>query len=139
MKLVIDASVAVKWVVAEPDSAIAAALIEHDIVAPSIWIVECANALWSIFRRGELSASEVEDRLDNLLSAPVVSLDSGGFIRSAMELSLELRHPVYDCVYLAVAKHEGIPLITADRRLQRAVSSSPRVSAIVRSLDAAGL
>ena len=44
--LVIDASVAIKWVVAEPDSQTALALFRHRLFAPDLLVAECANALW---------------------------------------------------------------------------------------------
>lgn len=34
----------------------------------------------------------------------------------AMEVALELRHPVYDCCYLALAIQRLLPVITVDRR-----------------------
>ena len=36
----------------------------------------------------------------------------------ASTIALELDHPVYDCIYLACTEIEGVPLVTADRRLQ---------------------
>jgi predicted nucleic acid-binding protein len=45
-RFVIDASVAVKWVLAEPDSVQALALRQHDLAAPELLVAECANVLW---------------------------------------------------------------------------------------------
>lgn len=134
MKFVVDASVAVKWVIEEDGTPAALALLEHDIVSPSIWIAECANALWSINRRGKLSAAVAEDRLDNLLQAPVKTVASRHFVAAALRLSLELGHPVYDCLYLAVTREEGALLVTADRRLAQAAARSPSLAGLVRLL-----
>lgn len=38
-------------------------------------------------------------------------------IKRATELSVQHNHPVYDCIYIALAEGEMAPLITADRRL----------------------
>ena len=35
----------------------------------------------------------------------------------ATEIAVELRHPIYDCFYLALAERERAPLISADQRL----------------------
>jgi len=35
----------------------------------------------------------------------------------ALELAIELDHPIYDCFYLALAERERCPLVTADKRL----------------------
>ena len=37
----------------------------------------------------------------------------------ALALACHLDHPVYDCLYLALARREAATLITADRRLQQ--------------------
>ena len=51
----------------------------------------------------------------------------------AIELALELDHPVYDCFYLALAEAEKTELVTADLRLEGRVRSTPW-GASVRSL-----
>jgi predicted nucleic acid-binding protein len=38
---------------------------------------------------------------------------------AAARLAVELGHPVYDCVYLALAALHAVPLATADKRLQQ--------------------
>lgn len=55
---VIDASVAIKWVVSEPGTQEALALRQHRLIAPDLLIAECANILWKKVRRQELLASE---------------------------------------------------------------------------------
>ncbi|MGH6913872.1 MAG: type II toxin-antitoxin system VapC family toxin, partial [Geminicoccales bacterium] len=42
----------------------------------------------------------------------------------AFEIAAELRHPVYDCFYLALAESQDAPLITADRRLLARLAGS---------------
>ena len=37
----------------------------------------------------------------------------------ALALACHLDHPVYDCVYLALARREAALLVTADKRLQQ--------------------
>ncbi|NJL51217.1 MAG: type II toxin-antitoxin system VapC family toxin [Hydrococcus sp. SU_1_0] len=36
----------------------------------------------------------------------------------ATALALEVKHPIYDCLYLAFARHFRVPLVTADKRLE---------------------
>ena len=54
--LVVDASVALKWVIPEYGSILALALRrEHRFTAPDLLIADCANVLWKQVRRGFLS------------------------------------------------------------------------------------
>ena len=46
MTVVIDASVALKWVLPEDGSAAAMAMRAQSLAAPSHWLIEAANALW---------------------------------------------------------------------------------------------
>jgi predicted nucleic acid-binding protein len=48
---VIDASVAIKWLVDEPGTAAALSLRRHRLLAPDLLIAECANVLWKKVRR----------------------------------------------------------------------------------------
>ena len=58
MRIVIDASVAVKWVIDEPESEAAVALRDQELIAPALWLAEAANALWRHARIGEIGDDE---------------------------------------------------------------------------------
>jgi predicted nucleic acid-binding protein len=114
--LVIDASVAIQWVLPESGSAIAASLRSERLIAPALWLIEAANAIWKRQQRGEMSTEQAETRLAGLVGAPVTSLPVEPYIASALRLGAALRHPVYDCLYLAVAMRHQTHVVTADRR-----------------------
>jgi predicted nucleic acid-binding protein len=135
MSLVIDASVALKWVLAEPGQAAADALLDEELIAPSLWLVEAANALWRRTQRGELSADEARERLAELFNAPVTSTAIEDDILAAAELAQRLEHPVYDCLYLALAIRERTQVVTADRRFWTTAQGQPDSAGAVRMLE----
>jgi predicted nucleic acid-binding protein len=56
---VIDASIAVKWVVEEDRTAEALALRQRSkLIAPQLLVAECANILWKKVQREELLKKE---------------------------------------------------------------------------------
>jgi predicted nucleic acid-binding protein len=114
---VVDASVAVKWVVEEPGSDLARSLSGTILEAPDLLLVECANILWKKVRIGDLTRPDAKGCLGILLQGPVKFTPSQELLALAMEVSFELQHPIYDCVYLALAIRREIPLVTADQRL----------------------
>ena len=59
-----------------------------------------------------------------LANAPVVSVSMDAHIERALTIAAEIDHPVYDCLYLAVAMHHGIHVMTADRRFAAAALSA---------------
>ena len=69
--IIVDASVAIKWVIPESGTAAAIALRSERIAAPDIWIAECANALWRHVRLKEMTESEAIKLLARLRSADV--------------------------------------------------------------------
>ena len=128
---VVDASVAVKWLVREPLSEHAARLLEHDVplVAPGLIYAEAANALWAMARRGDLTATDVRDTQDLLAEAPLdVPYTMRQLMPAAARLAHDLDHPVYDCFYLALALQEQRPVVTADRRFHDTVQRHPYLS-----------
>ena len=120
MKLIVDASIAVKWFFTESHTAEARRLLAHRIVlhAPSLILTEAANVIWKKARRKEIpDAQPYLAELDALRD--VVTLrPSAELIVPATAIALALDHPVYDCLYLACAEAEGAPLVTADKKLQ---------------------
>lgn len=117
---VVDASVAVKWVVEETDSNPARSLAGASLEAPDLLLVECANILWKKVRIGDLTRQDARGCLDVLVQAPVNFTADRELLAPAMDISFELRHPIYDCLYLALAIRREIPLVTADERLTNA-------------------
>jgi predicted nucleic acid-binding protein len=69
---VIDASAAIKWVVAEPQSELALPLLDRPLAAPDLLCPEFANILWKKVRRGELTSAEMETAAQALRSADIV-------------------------------------------------------------------
>jgi predicted nucleic acid-binding protein len=116
--MVVDASVAVKWVISEPDSGAAVALRGTDtLIAPSLVIAEIGNALWKRVIRGDVDRSDASAALQIAVAHfdSIVSVDQ--LAARAMELAVDLRHPIYDCLYLALAERERVPIVSADARL----------------------
>ena len=133
---IVDASVAVKWVVNESGSDRARLLSQTSLEAPDLLLIECANILWKKVRIRDLTREEASTRLEMLLRAPVSLVESRPLLNSALALSLDLQHPVYDCVYVALALRRDLPLITADERLVAAVRKSPKVAGrVIRLAD----
>jgi predicted nucleic acid-binding protein len=116
VRVVVDASVALKWVLDEAESEAALALRGEDLIAPALWLAEAANALWRRSRIGDISAQEASPRLSELLNAPVASLAMEPYLDRALKLATQTGHPVYDCVYLALALYHDTHVVTADRR-----------------------
>jgi predicted nucleic acid-binding protein len=132
--LVVDASVALKWVVEEDGSEAAVALAAQPLAAPTLLLVECANVLWVKLRRGELTPSETVERWQALREAPVELVPAAGLLDHALDLAIQLAQTVYDCLYLALAIRLDGQLVTADRRLADATRRDPGLSGRVRLL-----
>ena len=118
---IVDSSVAIKWIVEEEDSGNARAIAHAALEAPDLLLIECANILWKKVTLADLSPREVGDRWQLLLQAPILFTASPDLLDTALRISLDLKQPIYDCIYLALALHREIPLITADRKLVTAV------------------
>jgi predicted nucleic acid-binding protein len=120
--IVVDASVAVLWLTPEPGSAGAGRLEDSDalLLAPDFLPIEVANVLWKKVRRDEMTARQAEDALTDLTSGALVIMESAPLVIRAMRLAVELGHPVYDCLYLALAREWSATLATADGTLRRA-------------------
>lgn len=120
ISLVVDASIAVKWVIEEEGTEDALSLRRRaKLIAPDLLAAECSNILWKKVRRGELAKDEALLAAQLLQNADLELLPTRPLLESATRLAIELDHPAYDCVYLALAFAKGCNLVTADERLLR--------------------
>lgn len=119
--LVIDTSIAVKWVIPEDGSGIergtddALALLSEVLVAPDCIRAEFANAMFKKVQRGEISAEQARASTAILPDA-VTFLPSVPLIDDALAMALSLPHPVHDCIFLIAAMNLKVSLVTADAK-----------------------
>ena len=116
---VIDASVAIKWVIAETGTEQALRLLRHELCAPDLLVAECANILWRKARLGEISAREASLAARLLERAEIDLIPMRRLLDRALALAVALDHPAYDAVYLALVESTGRAFVTADARLLR--------------------
>ena len=121
---VIDASVAIKWVIAEPGTEAALRLLGHALCAPDLLVAACANILWRKARFGELTAREASLAARLLERADIDLIPMRRLLDRALALAVALDHPASDTMYLALAESTGRRFVTADARLLRKVRDS---------------
>jgi len=94
-------------------------------VAPSLLMVEVANALHRYVRNGMLLAEEASDALEAVLGLGIELRGDAELHRRALALAGELGLPAtYDAHYLALAERLTTEFWTADRRLCQTVGAS---------------
>ena len=126
--VVVDASVAFKWLVEEEhsDKATALARLWDDegarLAAPHLMVFEVANALHRRVARGDFAVDVAAGLMEDLMSIGIAFHHAPDLHRRALELASEFQQAaVYDAHYLALAESLGCELWTADQRFQRAV------------------
>ncbi len=129
MRCVVDACVAAKWLAPEPDSALAEALLDDELIVPDLLFAEVGNILWKKQSRREMDGTTARLGARWLLQLPMRVHAGASLLTDALDVALRLQHPAYDCFYLALAQRVDAPLVTADGRLQ----------ARCREIDPAGL
>ena len=125
--LVIDASIAVKWVVEEVGTQQALAIREQArLIAPELLVAECTNILWKKVQRNELTRQEALFAARLLQASEVELLPTRAVLEAATRIAIELDHPAYDCLYLALAVANECGFVTADERFLRKLYQTRR-------------
>jgi predicted nucleic acid-binding protein len=126
MRLVVDASVAVKWFLPEIHSQEASRLLngEFELMAPDLIWSELGNVLWKRWRRRELTREAASEILRDFKRYPLRIVRSGPILDETWRLASTLNRSFYDSVYLALAETENSALITADLNFFNALKGS---------------
>jgi predicted nucleic acid-binding protein len=129
LALVVDASVGLKWVLQEPDSHLAEALVrsESALFVPDFWLGEATNVLWLQARRRLLTPDEAREGLVLLRRlikpTPTATMD---LHEVALEIGLAVDHSTYDTLYVAFAIAVGASgVVTSDAAFVRKMQSHP--------------
>jgi predicted nucleic acid-binding protein len=123
--VIVDANIVVKWFVAEDDSDAALALrLQGELFAPDVMLIEYRNALLNKVRRQAISLNEARRAEREIGSVGVTILPSAPLLSRAFQLALDLREPIYDCIYLAAAIATDRIFVTADERFAAKVRKS---------------
>ena len=91
----------------------------HSLHAPASWEVEFANVLWLSSRAGVIPPGLVEWKLRLAASLGIESTPVSDLWHTGIEIALSEDHPVYDTLFVALARRMGAPLITYDKAVLR--------------------
>src|SRR2546421_11329293 len=128
--VVVDTSIVIKWVLDEPDSYIASALLSKwfsegiTMLAPVLLIYELTNVLHQRVRKSDITLDRSKQLLANVFLKALEFDDSQdrNLSARAMEFAHRFGLPAaYDAHYLALAERENCEYWTADSRLYNAV------------------
>jgi predicted nucleic acid-binding protein len=131
MRLVVDASVAVKWVLPDPaiesDTDRAAALLDAvrenriELVQPPHWLAEVAAVITRL-------RPQVADEAVDLLDALDLAVEADAEIyKRASRIARQFDHHLFDTLYHALALERDAVLVTADDRYLRKAGALGRI------------
>jgi predicted nucleic acid-binding protein len=130
--LVLDASVAAKWVLpaeAEPLADRAMSLLERyaedglRFVLPDVFWAEFGNILWKAARQGRISAESAVVAIEGMRERAWPTVSSLRLLPEAFQIANSFGRSVYDGIYVAVAIEVNAEFVTADERLANALAA----------------
>jgi predicted nucleic acid-binding protein len=123
--IVVDASLAVQWIADEADASQALALLErNDLIAPDLLAVEVGSALRRKLEGGEIEPNQLTEGLKLLFGRVELQPHTPELIQTAITISIAMAHPIYDCVYAALAEILGATFVTRDTELTKRMRRS---------------
>jgi len=123
---VVDASVAIKWIVAEEQEAAAEALLLRGghWLAPDFLVVEVGNVMRTKMAGGQLDLSQAQAGLHFVKATIDQFVPDAALVERALQIAADLNHAIYDCLYVACAERQQAQLVTADQRFVRKLDGS---------------
>jgi predicted nucleic acid-binding protein len=127
--VVVDCSVAAKWILQEADPPEALRLLDEQeadkfsLIAPDLLLTEFASLIAKRVRRARMPVAEGHRAFGLMRESRLKLMETRQLLEPALELALYNQMSLWDCVYLALAIERNCALITADRRLFRGRSA----------------
>lgn len=127
-KLVVDASICLKWIFEEEDSPKARLLLQKQeqkeilLFVPQLWEYEIVNGFTSAVLRKKVSYSKAKKLLKLILEAHLEIISMSDLLRKCLENAKKYQISGYDSAYVTLAKENKILLVSADGRLVEKVN-----------------
>jgi predicted nucleic acid-binding protein len=130
--LVVDASVAAKWVLPPANEALVPeALRLLDLYAkgqvrflvPDLFWAEFGNVLWKAVRQQRLTSAIAMQAVNTMRSRGLPTVASECLLADALPVAISTGRTLYDCLYVALAMASHAQLVTADEHLANAVAA----------------
>jgi len=127
MIIVVDASVAVKWFIAEENDHDSLELLKRpfEIHAPNLLFLELDNVLCKLIRRDLLSEDIGFEIHDRILDFPIEIHPFPSLQEEALQLAVRTKRSMYDCIYLSLAEALDCRMVTADRKFFESLQGGP--------------
>jgi predicted nucleic acid-binding protein len=130
-RVVIDASVALKWRLRDEEATQQADALLEDFLAgklvlltPTLFDYEIANALRVAVTRHRLSEQDAAAALADFAQYAIIRYDFSGISSRTFDLSGQHQRSAYDSAYMALAQAQGVWFFTGDKRLFNAVGQT---------------
>lgn len=89
------------------------------VIAPTLFIAEVTNVFWKYQKFEDFPFRSSEKGIEQAISIPDDYINELDLYREAFKLACTLNLPVYDMIYLVVARRNNGVLLTMDRQLMK--------------------
>ena len=120
MRLVLDASAAVRLVMRgeAADKLLDPVSAATVVTAPSLYSSEVANAFWKYVKAGSLEMETALERYEEGIALIDDFTPDWELATEALTEAVRYAHPVYDLLYVILARRTGCAVLTMDERLK---------------------
>ena len=122
MIIVLDTSAAIEIILNRKSSELFAEKIRQAewVISPSLFISEVTNVFWKYQKFANYSYADCEKNIEQAIAIPDDYINDLELYREAFNMSCMLDHPVYDMLYLILARRNNALLLTMDKKLSTA-------------------
>lgn len=122
--IVVDSSALSKYFLKEEEWMEVKEHIERVSISLEMALKEACNALWKRVRRGEVEEEVALNMVKAIAEWEILKMaDQRELMEEAFKVAVREELPLYDSLFIALAKMRGLPLLTSDERQAESASS----------------
>ncbi|GAB4407424.1 MAG: hypothetical protein OHK0039_09880 [Bacteroidia bacterium] len=89
------------------------------VLVPDLFVSEACNTAWKYYHIEGASLADIQVLAQRAIGLPDQIVSVADLWADALVLAHQLDHPVYDCLYLVLARQRDAHLLSLDKRLLR--------------------